>query len=92
MTIADSRNARPDGPSIGAFKNSLQKIRTGRANPALLNGAGRVLRLLRAAEPGGHVSLIDSRTISVQPWKRAWRQDRKGVAKVTGLNPRRWAT
>lgn len=57
--------------SIAAFKNNLTKIRTGRANPAILDTIkvdyyGSMLPLSQVA----NVSLIDSRTISVQPWEK----------------------
>jgi len=57
--------------SIVAFKNNLQKIRTGRANPALLDSVhveyyGSMVPLSQVA----NVALIDSRTISVQPWEK----------------------
>ena len=59
--------------SIAAFKNNLTKIRTGRANPAILDTIqvdyyGSMVPLSQVA----NVSLIDSRTISVQPWEKAW--------------------
>ena len=59
--------------SIAAFKNNLTKIRTGRANPAILDTIqvdyyGSLVPLSQVA----NVSLIDSRTISVQPWEKAW--------------------
>ena len=57
--------------SIAAFKNNLTKIRTGRANPAILDTIqvdyyGSMMPLSQVA----NVSLIDSRTISVQPWEK----------------------
>ena len=57
--------------SIAAFKGNLQKIRTGRANPALLDTVqveyyGSMVPLSQVA----NVALIDSRTISVQPWEK----------------------
>ncbi|MDP3760077.1 MAG: ribosome recycling factor [Ramlibacter sp.] len=57
--------------SIAAFKNNMTKIRTGRANPALLDTVhveyyGSMLPLSQVA----NLSLIDSRTISVQPWEK----------------------
>jgi len=57
--------------SIAAFKHSLTKIRTGRANPALLDTVhvdyyGSSLPLSQVA----NLSLLDSRTISVQPWEK----------------------
>lgn len=57
--------------SIAAFKNNLTKIRTGRANPALLDSVqvdyyGSMLPITQVA----NVSLLDARTISVQPWEK----------------------
>ena len=73
MTIADiKKNAETKmDQSIAAFKGNLQKIRTGRANPALLDTVqveyyGSLVPLSQVA----NVALIDSRTISVQPWEK----------------------
>jgi len=57
--------------SIAAFKNNLTKIRTGRANPALLDTVhvdyyGSILPISQIA----NVALLDARTISVQPWEK----------------------
>ncbi|MBK7718540.1 MAG: ribosome recycling factor [Giesbergeria sp.] len=57
--------------SIVAFKNNLQKIRTGRASPALLDSIhvdyyGSMVPLSQVA----NVQLLDARTISVQPWEK----------------------
>lgn len=57
--------------SISAFKNNLAKIRTGRANPALLDSVqvdyyGSMVPLSQVA----NLSLLDSRTVSVQPWEK----------------------
>ena len=57
--------------SIAAFKNNLTKIRTGRANPALLDTVqvdyyGSRMPISQVA----NVSLLDARTISVQPWEK----------------------
>lgn len=57
--------------SIAAFKNNLTKIRTGRANPALLDSVqvdyyGSMVPLSQVA----NLSLIDTRTIGVQPWEK----------------------
>ena len=57
--------------SIDAFKNNLTKVRTGRANPALLDTVhvdyyGAMLPLSQVA----NLSLIDSRTIGIQPWEK----------------------
>ncbi len=76
--------------SISAFKNNLSKVRTGRANPALLDTVhvdyyGSSLPLSQVA----NLALLDARTISVQPWEKSM------VAKIEkairesdlGLNP-----
>lgn len=57
--------------SIAAFQHNLTKIRTGRANPALLDTVhvdyyGAMLPISQVA----NVSLLDSRTVSVQPWEK----------------------
>ncbi|WP_138516142.1 ribosome recycling factor [Rhodoferax bucti] len=57
--------------SIAALKNNLTKIRTGRANPALLDTVqvdyyGSMVPLSQVA----NLSLLDARTISVQPWEK----------------------
>jgi ribosome recycling factor len=56
---------------IAAFKNNLTKIRTGRANPALLDSVqvdyyGSMMPINQVA----NVSLLDARTISIQPWEK----------------------
>ena len=73
MTTADIKKtaeAKMD-QSILAFKNNLTKIRTGRANPALLDSVhvdyyGATLPISQVA----NVSLLDARTISIQPWEK----------------------
>jgi len=57
--------------SIAAFKNTLSKIRTGRANPGLLDTVhveyyGTMMPISQVAS----VNLIDSRTIGVQPFEK----------------------
>lgn len=57
--------------SIEAFKNSLTKVRTGRANPGLLDTVqvdyyGSMLPISQVA----NVSLLDARTIGVAPWEK----------------------
>jgi ribosome recycling factor len=59
------------GKSIEAFKNELHKIRTGRAHPGLLDQVhvdyyGSMVPISQVA----NVSLIDARTIGVQPWEK----------------------
>jgi len=73
MSIADIKKTTETkmDQSIAAFKNNLSKIRTGRANPALLDAVqvdyyGSPVPISQVA----NVSLLDSRTISVQPWEK----------------------
>lgn len=73
MTIAETKNSTDAkmNQSIAAFKNNLTKIRTGRANPALLDTVqvdyyGALMPINQVA----NVSLLDARTISVQPWEK----------------------
>ena len=74
MTISDIKKTTETKmeQSISAFKNNLTRIRTGRANPALLDTIhvdyyGSLVPLSQVA----NVSLMDSRTISVQPWEKS---------------------
>ena len=76
--------------SIAAFKNNMTKIRTGRANPALLDTVhvdyyGAMMPLSQVA----NVSLIDSRTISVQPWEKGMGAKIEKAIRESdlGLNP-----
>ena len=57
--------------SLDSFKNGLTKIRTGRANPGLLDTVhvdyyGSMVPISQVA----NVSLLDARTISVSPWEK----------------------
>lgn len=73
MPIADVKQtveAKMD-QSIAAFQHNLTKIRTGRANPGILDTVhvdyyGALVPISQVA----NVSLIDSRTVSVQPWEK----------------------
>lgn len=76
--------------SIGAFKNNLTKIRTGRANPALLDSIqvdyyGALLPINQVA----NVSLLDARTISIQPWEKGMGAKIEKAIRESdlGLNP-----
>ena len=76
--------------SIAAFKNNMTKIRTGRANPALLDTVhvdyyGSMLPLSQVA----NLSLIDARTISVQPWEKGMSAKIEKAIRESdlGLNP-----
>ncbi|MSQ74646.1 MAG: ribosome recycling factor [Rhodoferax sp.] len=57
--------------TIAVFKGGLTKIRTGRASPALLDTVqvdyyGALVPISQVA----NVSLLDARTVSVQPWEK----------------------
>ena len=92
MTIADIKKnteAKME-QSIAAFKNNLSKIRTGRANPALLDAVmveyyGSMVPLSQVA----NVALLDSRTISVQPWEKGMGAKIEKAIRESdlGLNP-----
>src|SRR4030095_16217072 len=76
--------------SIAAFKNNLTKIRTGRANPALLDTVdvdyyGAMVPLSQVA----NLSLLDARTISVQPWEKGMGAKIEKAIRESdlGLNP-----
>ena len=73
MTIAEikSDTQHKMGQAIAALQDHLARIRTGRANPALLDTVhveyyGSMVPLSQVAS----VTLIDARTISVQPWEK----------------------
>lgn len=73
MSTADIRkNAEQKmARSVESFKNELQKIRTGRAHPGILDQVqveyyGSMVPISQVA----NVSLVDARTISVQPWEK----------------------
>ena len=76
--------------SIAAFKNNLTKIRTGRANPAILDTVqvdyyGASVPISQVA----NVSLLDARTISVQPWEKGMGAKIEKAIRESdlGLNP-----
>jgi len=76
--------------SIAAFKTNLTKIRTGRANPALLDTVhvdyyGSILPISQVA----NVALLDARTISVQPWEKGMGAKIEKAIRESdlGLNP-----
>jgi ribosome recycling factor len=78
------------GMSIENFKNSLTRIRTGRANPALLDTVqvdyyGSMLPISQVA----NVSLLDARTISIQPWEKVMAPKIEKAIRESdlGLNP-----
>ena len=76
--------------SIAAFKNNLSKIRTGRANPAMLDAVqveyyGSMLPLSQVS----NLSLLDSRTVGIQPWEKGMGSKIEKAIRDSdlGLNP-----
>jgi len=92
MSVAEIKKTLEDkmDHSIDAFKNNLTKVRTGRANPALLDTVhvdyyGAMLPLSQVA----NLSLIDSRTIGIQPWEKGMGAKIEKAIRESdlGLNP-----
>lgn len=92
MTTADVKKTAEVkmARSIEVFKLDLQKIRTGRAHPGILDQVlvdyyGSMVPISQVA----NVSLLDARTISVQPWEKGMGQkiDRAIRESDLGLNP-----
>jgi ribosome recycling factor len=76
--------------SIAAFKNTLTKIRTGRANPGILDTVqveyyGTMMPIGQVAS----VNLLDARTISVQPFEKGMGAKIEKAIRESdlGLNP-----
>lgn len=76
--------------SVESFKNELQKIRTGRAHPGLLDQVhvdyyGSMVPISQVA----NVTLMDARTISVQPWEKGMGAKIEKAIRESdlGLNP-----
>ena len=72
--------------SIEAFKAELQKIRTGRAHPGLLDQVqveyyGSTVPISQVAS----VTLIDARTIGVQPWEKGMGAKIEKAIRESGL-------
>ena len=92
MTIADIKKTTESkmGQSIEALKNNLARVRTGRANPSLLDSIhvdyyGSMVPLSQVA----NVNLLDARTISVQPWEKSMSAKVEKAIRESdlGLNP-----
>ncbi|MDO9612365.1 MAG: ribosome recycling factor [Serpentinimonas sp.] len=76
--------------SLEALKSNLGKVRTGRANPALLDTVhvdyyGAMLPLSQVA----NLSLLDARTIGVAPWEKGMGAKIEKAIRESdlGLNP-----
>ena len=92
MSVADIRKNMQSKmeQSITMLKTNLTKIRTGRANPALLDNVqveyyGSMVPLSQVA----NVSSLDARTLSVQPWEKGMGQKIEKAIRDSdlGLNP-----
>jgi ribosome recycling factor len=92
MTIADIQKTAEQkmGRSVEAFKTELQKIRTGRAHPGILDQVhvdyyGSSVPISQVA----NVTLLDARTISVQPWEKGMGAKIEKAIRESdlGLNP-----
>ena len=76
--------------TIESFKGELHKIRTGRAHPGILDQVqvdyyGSMLPISQVA----NVTLLDARTISVQPWEKGMGAKIEKAIRESdlGLNP-----
>jgi len=92
MSIADIKKTAETkmAKTIEAFKGELQKIRTGRAHPGILDQVqvdyyGSMVPISQVA----NVTLLDVRTISVQPWEKGMGPKIEKAIRESdlGLNP-----
>jgi ribosome recycling factor len=92
MSTADiKKNAEMKmAKSVESFKGELHKIRTGRAHPGILDQVsvdyyGSPVPITQVA----NVTLLDSRTISVQPWEKGMGAKIEKAIRESdlGLNP-----
>jgi ribosome recycling factor len=92
MSIADIKKTAETkmAKSVESFKNELHKIRTGRAHPGLLDQVhvdyyGSMLPISQVA----NLTLIDARTIGVQPWEKGMAAKIEKAIRESdlGLNP-----
>ena len=92
MSIADiKKNAEAKmAKSVDSLKHDLHKIRTGRAHPGILDQVsvdyyGSMVPISQVA----NVTLLDARTISVQPWEKGMGAKIEKAIRESdlGLNP-----
>ncbi len=92
MSIADVKKTAEQkmARSVESFKNEIHKIRTGRAHPGILDQIqvdyyGSNVPLTQVA----NVTLLDARTISVQPWEKGMGAKIEKAIRESdlGLNP-----
>jgi ribosome recycling factor len=91
-TLADIRKTAEQkmARTIEAFKGELQKIRTGRPHPGILDQVhvdyyGSMVPIGQVA----NVTLLDARTLSVQPWEKGMGAKIEKAIRESdlGLNP-----
>ena len=92
MELADIKKTAEQkmNQSLESLKNNLAKVRTGRANPALLDTVqveyyGSMLPLSQVA----NLTLLDARTIGVAPWEKGMGAKIEKAIRESelGLNP-----
>jgi ribosome recycling factor len=92
MSIADIKKTAETkmARSVEALKGELQKVRTGRAHPGILDQVhvdyyGSMVPISQVA----NVTLLDARTISVQPWEKGMGAKIEKAIRESdlGLNP-----
>jgi ribosome recycling factor len=92
MSIADIKKTAEQkmARSVEALKNELHKVRTGRAHPGILDQVhvdyyGSSVPISQVA----NVTLLDARTISVQPWEKGMGAKIEKAIRESdlGLNP-----
>jgi ribosome recycling factor len=92
MTVADIKKTAEQkmAASVESFKHNLAKIRTGRAHTGLLDHVqvdyyGSMVPINQVA----NVTLLDARTISVQPWEKGMGPKIEKAIRESdlGLNP-----
>ncbi|MCX2862673.1 ribosome recycling factor [Paucibacter sp. PLA-PC-4] len=92
MSTADIKKTAEQkmAKSVESFKSELQKIRTGRAHPGILDQVsvdyyGSMVPISQVA----NVTLVDARTISVQPWEKGMGAKIEKAIRESdlGLNP-----
>jgi ribosome recycling factor len=92
MSIAEIKKTAEQkmARSVEALKTELQKVRTGRAHPGILDQVhveyyGSMVPISQVA----NVSLLDARTISVQPWEKGMGSKIEKAIRESdlGLNP-----
>ncbi len=86
--LGDSETAMQK--AINHLETELAKIRAGKANPAMLDGImAEYYGNPTAINQVANISVLDARTITVQPWEKSMLQpiERAIIAANIGINP-----